>query len=272
VKLFRAFIVTLTIIITTTIVASFFYAERNIKAIDKALDSVKLSVKTAYSNWEKEKQNSTFCNENSQRCDKASEQYSESLKDWVSQTERIFNARKQKPIFQGYLLMNKLDKEHVPDLDSKGLASLASACALLLFIFSIIYLLSSPKKNKSPRIEVKLEKLTKKSESAFQQKAFTTTFATTAKTSVKPDINVLLCKATECSESDPMQAISYLEQAIEESLGTKLSLPALLLCGSLRLKNKIGEEKGKEMLQKIISNSPQSPEAEKAKTVLDTFN
>jgi len=43
------------------------------------------------------------------------------------------------------------------------------------------------------------------------------------------------------------------------------------MCGSLRLKNKIGKRQGKKQLNKIISDSPESLEAQKAKAVLETF-
>jgi len=86
-----------------------------------------------------------------------------------------------------------------------------------------------------------------------------------------PDAQTLLRKAAECAENEPKQAIDYFEQAFKKSLSAKLAAPALLMCGSLRLKNKMSARQGKKQLNKIISGYPESLEAKKAKTVLETF-
>jgi hypothetical protein len=62
-----------------------------------------------------------------------------------------------------------------------------------------------------------------------------------AKLNAQLDVQTLLRKAAECAEKEPKQAINYLERALEGSLSDKLAAPALLMCGSLRLKNKIGK-------------------------------
>jgi hypothetical protein len=67
-----------------------------------------------------------------------------------------------------------------------------------------------------------------------------------------------------------LQAISYLEQVLEGT-NSKLLPMALLLCGSLRVKNKLGEKQGREQLRKVIETVPGSPEATKAQSVLDAF-
>jgi len=247
--------------------AVFFYAEWR----SKALNNVKLDAVAAYSNWEKNN-----CLEDPKPC----ASYSEQFKNWLSAFEQYIKNREKKPEFQFYLFFKELDQEYipVPDYNFGGRTALALACVLLfLWTMLINSLLGNKKKPKTTYIGaddiIKPPKIkpVKGVDAVPRKTTFTATADTTATAVPKPDINELLRKATECSESEPMQAISYLEQAIEGSLGTKLSLPALLLCGSLRLKNKIGENKGREQLQKILSASPASPEAEKAKTVLDTF-
>jgi hypothetical protein len=110
-----------------------------------------------------------------------------------------------------------------------------------------------------------------KKEPAFKQTGQVSRQSSTKPAPGKLKAQALLQKAAECAESNPAQAIDYLEQAIEGSLSTKLSAPALLLSGSLRLKNKIGEKLGREQLEKVISASPKSSEAEKAQMVLNTF-
>jgi hypothetical protein len=244
--------------------AVFFYAEWR----SKTLNNIKLDAVAAHSNWEKNN-----CLEDPQPC----ADYSEQFKNWLSDFEQYTKNREKKPEFQFYLFFKNLDQEYIPipDYNFGGRTTLVLACVLfLLWTILINSLLGNKRKNQTTYnatediIKQYKTKPVKGVDISPRKATFT---AATAGTAPKPDINELLRKATECSESEPMQAISYLEQAIEGSFGTKLPLPALLLCGSLRLKNKIGENKGREQLQKIISASPTSPEAEKAKTVLDTF-
>ncbi|MCL2283185.1 MAG: hypothetical protein FWC26_07700 [Fibromonadales bacterium] len=216
---------------------------------------------------------------------KDSEQYrSERLK-----FEQFREYEEGKLQFQCYLFLRDLDEEYVPDLQTGGLASLGLAGILLmLLVLSIVYLLGNQKKN----IEVKIDKPVRRPEfaktasiktaatkedwaepaRAMPKTEQTATFTAAApKPSTGVNVNDLLRKAVECDEKEYMQAITYLEQAIDGSLQSKLPLSALLLCGSLRLKHKVGKDKGKEQLEKIISASPQSSEAQKAQTVLDTF-
>jgi hypothetical protein len=257
---FRVFIAAFAVTLVAAAVALFFYTERS----SKALNDVRPNAEAMYSNWEKQ----SNCLENPQPC----ADYSQQFTAWLSQFEQYKENKEQRPLFQYYKFLKELDGQYASELNSGGLAALALASSvLLLFVFSIVHLLGGQKKAKT-HMEIKIERPTKKPESAYPRPYTPQKPAVTAAVSEnKPDINMLLRKATECSEDEPMQAISYLEQAIEGSLSTKLSLPALLLCGSLRLKNKIGEDKGREQLQKILSAAPASPEAEKAKTVLDTF-
>ena len=265
-KFIRVSFSLLTVTLIVAAAAVFFYAEWR----SKALNNVKLDAVAAYSNWEKNN-----CLEDPQPC----ASYSEQFKNWLSDFEQYIKNREKKPEFQLYLFFKNLDQEYIPlpDYDFGGRTALALACVLLLLWTILINsLLGNKKKPKTTYIAAddiinppKIKPV--KGVDAVPRKTTFTATAATAAAAPKPDINDLLRKATECSESEPMQAISYLEQAIEGSLNTKLSLPALLLCGSLRLKNKIGENKGREQLQKILSASPASPEAEKAKTVLDTF-
>jgi len=252
-KFFRILTILLAIALVAASVFLFFEVERQ----NKKLNDVKLSAEITYSQWEMQNN----CIEDPLPCDSST--YSKQFKTWLSQFDQYREHREQNPKFQGYLFLKELDELYIPEQNSGGKASLAVGCAfVLLFSFLIFYLMGGQKTAKASRVEMKGERTTRKSESASRQ---------TASISSKPDIQALLRKATGCAESEPAQAISYLEQAIEGSLGTKLSPPTLLLCGSLRLKNKIGEKQGKEQLQRIISAWPQSAEAKKAQIVLNTF-
>ncbi len=256
---FRVFTTAFAMTLVVAALALFFYTERS----SKALNDVKLNAETMFSNWEKQ----SNCLENPQPC----ADYSQQFTTWLSQFEQYKEDKEQKPQFQYYIFLKELDEQYVPELNSGGLVALALASSvLLLFVFSIVHLLGGQKKTKNS--EMRAEVPTRRTESVYPKPQVTRKADfTTAVSENKPDINSLLRKATECSDNEPMQAISYLEQAIEGSLSTKLSIPALLLCGSLRLKNKIGEDRGKEQLQKIISASPQGSEAQKAQILLDTF-
>lgn len=267
-KYIRIILVFFAAMLVAAALGLFFWTEQSVQALGKTLDNVKQSAEIAYSNWEIEKLKSDYCLENQQICDDFSEQYSEQLDNWVLQVEQQAELRVQSPRFKYILFFKDLDEQFVPELNSGGKASLAAICALFLLVaLSIAYLLGAKKKKaKTPaRAETK-PKRPPPAKPTSRQEAFVAAAATE-----KPDLNALLRKATECADSEPMQAISYLEQAIEESLSAKLSAPALLLCGSLRLKNKIGEERGREQLQEIIAASPESSEAQKAQTVLDSF-
>jgi len=239
-KLFRTFVTLAAIALVTFVVVLFFQTER----LSKKLNEIMLSSEANFSSWEKENN----CLEDPLPCT----DYSTQFKNWQSQFEVYKESKEKSHKFQVYSFLKDLDEQYVPNLNSGGKASLAlSGTLFLLWFLLIVYLLGGKKKTKIPSI--KIQTIPKQN---FKP---------------KPDVQALLRKAAECEENEPMQAISYLEQAIEGSLSTKLSLAALLMCGSLRLKNKIGEEQGRKQLNKVISNSPQSPEAEKAKTVLDMF-
>jgi hypothetical protein len=233
----------------------FFETERKYNA----LNEIEPRAEAIYSSWLQQNN----CNENLEPCLVYSEQFTE----WRSQMKRYKERKAESPEFKSYIFLKELDAQHVPDLNSGGLASLAAACAVLLFVaFLLVRILGGQKKNKIP---YKIDRL--KIEPSFKQTA--TSRQTTTPWQAKPiKVQVaLLRKAAECAKNEPVQAISYLDQAIEGSLGSKLSVSALLLSGSLRLKNKIGEKQGREQLQKVISASPKSSEAKKAQMVLNAF-
>jgi len=299
----RVFLAVCTMALVAAAAALFFYTERQYKTFN----NTKISAQTAFADWEVQNN----CIDDPQSC----VQYSEQFKQWMAQIDQYAESRKQKPQYQYYLFIKDLDEQYAADLKAGGWASLGAASALLLlFMFSIVYLMGGKKKNKivglaakteyakptrtipsvrsdspptkkieldspkkaTPKPESKQElkpepKAEPKSEPKPEPKLEPAPSAKATKAANSPDGNALLNKATECAETEPMQAISYLEQALEGSLGTKLSLHALLLCGSLRLKNKIGEERGREQLGQIISSEPESEDAAKAKTVLETF-
>jgi len=241
--------------IVGTVVFLFFETERKYNA----LNEIEPRAEAIYSSWLKQNN----CDENLEPCLAYSEQFTK----WRSQIKEYKERKAQSPEFQSYLFLKELDEQNVPDLNSGGLASLAAACAVLLFFtLLLVRLLGGQKKNKTPYRIRHLKK-----EPSFKQVA-SPKQATTPWQAKPIKVHVaLLRKAAECAKNEPVQAISYLDQAMEGSLGSKLSVSALLLSGSLRLKNKIGEKLGREQLQKVISASPQSSEAKKAQMVLNTF-
>jgi hypothetical protein len=254
IKFFRAFIVLLAIATAAAAVVLFYDTDRQ----SKKLDEVKLVAEIGYSQWEQQNE----CAADPVPCDESA--YSKQFKSWHSQFQQYTERRKQHPKFQYYLFLKELDKLYAPDLNSGGWAALAVGCAsLLLFVFLIAYLLGGSKKNRTPRFENTARRT--------GSMPMSRTVPASAGSGPKPDIKALLRKASECAENQPAQAITYLEQAIEGSLNAKLSIPTLLLCGSLRLKNKMGEAQGREQLRRVISVAPKSPEAKKAQIVLDTF-
>jgi len=255
-----SFIRALLVIIALTAVGGaaylFFETERKYNA----LNEVEPRAEAIYSSWLQQNN----CNENLEPCLAYTEQFTE----WRNQMKQYKERKAQSPEFKGYIFLKDLDAQHVPDLNSGGWASLGAASAvLLLFTFLIVKLLGAQKKNKIP---YKIENL--KKEPSFKPTA-TVPRQTATHWQAKPiKVHVaLLRKAAECAKSEAAQAISYLEQAMEGNLGPKLSVSALLLSGSLRLKNKINEKQGREQLQKVISTSPQSAEAKKAQMMLNTF-
>ncbi|GHV14575.1 hypothetical protein AGMMS49938_10950 [Fibrobacterales bacterium] len=63
-------------------------------------------------------------------------------------------------------------------------------------------------------------------------------------------------------------AIDHLENALAGDIEGDLRVQALLLCGTLRVKNKINELKGVEYLSKFLEVAPEGSSAEKAKKLL----
>jgi hypothetical protein len=236
-KFFRTLITLAVIGIVVAAVYLFIKTER----LDKQLNEIKPRAEANFSDWEKQNN----CLEDPLPC----ADYSTQFKNWLSQFELYKESKEKTPQFQAYLFLKGLDELYAPpNLNSGGKATLALSCVfVLLWLFLISRLLGEKKKPRIPSIKTRI---------SFPAKLSTQT---------------LLRKATKCAENEPAQAINYLEQALEGSLSTKLAISTLLMCGSLRLKNKIGKEQGKKQLNKVMSDSPESQEAQKAKTVLDTF-
>ena len=252
------FIRTLLVIVVAAVIGASLYLFFEIERKYNALNEVEPRAEAIYSSWLQQNN----CNENLEPCLAYSEQFTE----WRSQMKQYKQRKLERPEFKGYLFLKELDTQYLPDLNLGGLASLAAACAaLLLFTALLLHFLGGKKKTKIP---YKIDRL--KIEPSFKQ---TTSRQTASHWQAKPiKVHVaLLRKAAECAKTEPIQAINYLDQAIQGSLGSKLSTSALLLSGSLRLKNKIGEKQGREQLQKVISASPQSSEAKKAQMVLNAF-
>ncbi len=246
----RVFITFLAIVLVAAAVAVFLYTDRQSKSLIK----VKGTSELMYEQWKMQ----NGCLEDPKACDDSA--YSKQFNSWFSQFLQYKASKEQTPQFKYYQFLKELDELYVPDLNSGGLVALGAGCvSLIIFFILIAYLSGGQKKVKAPKYDK-----TAKRESVSKSKAYQAV-------SSKPDAQALLSKAAKCADSEPAQAISYLEQAIEGSLSSKLSVSALLLCGSLRLKNKIGEEQGKRQLQRVIALSPQGQEGKKAQIVLDTF-
>jgi len=254
VKFVRFLLVTIVVAAIGAAFYLFFETERKYSA----LSEVEPRAEAIYSSWLQQNN----CNENLEPCLAYSEQFTE----WRSQMKKYKQRKMESPEFKGYIFLKELDTQYIPDFNTGGLGSLAAASlVLLLFTILLTRLLGGQKK---ARIPYKIERL--KIEPSF--KASTSKQANVPWHAKPIKVHVaLLRKAAECAKSEPVQAISYLDQAMEGSLGSKLSVSALLLSGSLRLKNKIGEKQGKEQLKKVISVSPQSSEAKKAQMMLNAF-
>jgi len=262
VSFFRFLLVVVAVAVVGASVYLFFETERKYNA----LNEIEPRAEAVYSSWLQQNN----CNENNENLEPCLA-YTEQFTTWRSQIKQYKERKAQSPEFKAYMFLKELDAKNVPDLNSGGWASLAAACTVvLLFTFLIVRLLGGKKKTNSP---YRIDRL--KKEPSFKQTTAVPkqTKQTTTSWQAKPiKVNVaLLRKAAECAKGDPAQAIGYLDQAMEGSLGSKLSASALLLSGSLRLKNKIGEKQGREQLQKVISASPQSSEAKKAQMVLNAF-
>jgi hypothetical protein len=201
------------------------------------------------------------------------------FKAWLAYKENW----EKEPKVQAYLFLKELDETYIekhvetyiPGISLGGKASLG-ICSLLVLLFAMLLcMLTKTKTDAKPKPAARntsyRDTYRDTERNTYAEQPRTEKLNAAASGKPKPDAQALLRKAAKCAENEPMQAISYLEQALEESLGSKLSVSALLLCGSLRLKNKIGEEQGREQLRKVISESPNSSEAKKAKVVLDTF-
>jgi len=251
------FVRTILVILVAAVIGASLYLFFDTERKYNALSEVEPRAEAIYSSWLRQNN----CNENLEPCLAYSEQFTE----WRSQMKQYKQRKLERPEFKGYLFLKGLDEQYIPDVNLGGLASLGAACAaLLLFTALLLHFLGGEKKTKIP---YKIDRL--KIEPPFSAKKTISSSSWHAK-----PINVqvaLLRKAADCAKKEPAQAINYLDQAIQGSLGSKLSTSALLLSGSLRLKNKIGEKQGREQLQKVISASPQSSEAKKAQMVLNAF-
>jgi len=231
------------IAIAVVVAAVYFFVKTD--RLDKQLNEVKPKAEAAFSDWQQQNN----CLADSLPC----AEYTAQFRSWLSQLE-TYKEKKEKTLqFQGYRFLGELEELYVPNLKSGGKAALAALCAIILLWLFLIARLFGGKKKKINIPSIK------------------TSSIVPPESNNQPDVQALLQKAAECAENEPAQAIKYFEQAFKGSLSAKLAAPALLMCGSLRLKNKIGKRQGKKQLNKIISNSPQSLEAEKAKAVLEAF-
>jgi hypothetical protein len=213
--------------------------------LDKQLTEIKPKAEANFADWQQQNK----CLVDSLPC----AEYSAQFKSWLSQFELYKEKKEKTPQFRGYRFLKELDELYAPKLNSGGKAALAVLCSGVLLWFLLVARLFGGKKKKISTPSIK------------------TRSTAPPKSDSKPDAQTLLRKAAECAENEPKQAIKYFEEALKKSLSAKLAAPALLMCGSLRLKNKIGKRQGKKQLNKIISDSPQSIEAQKAKAVLETF-
>jgi tetratricopeptide (TPR) repeat protein len=239
-KFFRKLITLTAMALVIGSVYLFIQTER----LYKQLNEMKPRAELNFSDWEKQNN----CLEDPLPC----ADYSTQFKDWLAQFELYKESKEKTPQFRAYLFLKELDELYAPNLNSGGKAVLALACGLVLLWFLLIArLFGEKKKINIPSIKTHL--------------------VAPPKSNDKLEAQTLLRKAAECAENEPKQAINYFEQALKGSLSAKLTAPTLLMCGSLRLKNKIGKKQGRKQLNKIISNSPQSLEAKKAKTMLETF-
>jgi len=229
--------------IAAVVAAIYFFVQTD--RLDKQLTEVKPTAEANFAEWQQQNN----CIKKPLPC----KEYSTQFKDWLSQLE-LYKENKEKTLqFRGYRFLRELDGLYAPSLNSGGKAALAVLCCGVLLWFFLVARLFGGKKKKISTPSIK------------------TRSTAPPKSDAGPDAQTLLRKAAECAEKEPKKAIEYFEQALKGSLSTKLSTPALLMCGSLRLKNKIGKRQGKKQLNKIITTSPQSLEAQKAKTVLETF-
>jgi predicted PurR-regulated permease PerM len=187
------------------------------------------------------------------------ETYSKQFKEWLSKFEQQQAQKEQGPKFKAYFLLKKYDEEYAQSLglNHGGLATLA-LCGFILFALSLVLLLAGGER----KIKVTYPNIPKNPSTGSVQKI--------KPKKEKPDVQALMKRAADSAESEPLQAISDLEQVLE-SANSKLLPLALLLCGSLRVKNKLGEKQGREQLRKVIEIAPQSPEASKAQNVLDAY-
>jgi hypothetical protein len=213
--------------------------------LDKQLTEIKPKAEANFADWQQQNN----CLVDSLPC----ADYTTQFRSWLSQFE-LYKENKEKTLqFRAYRFLKELDGLYAPNLNSNGKAALALLCSAVLLWFLLVARLFGGKKKKINTPSIKTRSIIPPEINA------------------QPDAQALLRKAAECAEKEPAQAINYFEQALKESLSAKLTAPTLLMCGSLRLKNKIGKKQGKKQLNKIISDWPQSLEAQKAKTVLETF-
>ena len=257
----------LLVVVAVAVVGASVYLFYQVQRKYNALNEIEPRAEAIYSSWLQQNN----CNDNNENLEPCIA-YTEQFTTWRLQIKQYKERKAQSPEFKAYVFLKELDAKNVPDLNSGGWASLAAACAVvLLFTFLLVRLLGGKKKTKSKdKPTYKIDRL--KKEPTFKQTTVSPKQTSTHWQAKPIKVHVaLLRKAAECAKVEPAQAIGYLDQAMEGSLGAKLSTSALLLSGSLRLKNKIGEKLGREQLQKVISASPQSSEAKKAQMVLNAF-
>ncbi|MDR2580396.1 MAG: hypothetical protein LBC85_05325 [Fibromonadaceae bacterium] len=283
-KIFRILIAVLAIAAVAVSQALFFETEQR----SKKLNEVKPLAVASFSEWEQQ----SNCAEEPQPC----EAYTEIFKNWLMEFEQYERRKNETPKFQAYLLFKYIDKKYAKSLGLNygGLASLV-LCNLLLLILSFlaVILLGAEKKAKEPKPKKEKPKKPEPKSKPKPEPIPEPMPEPEPEPMLEPEpmpepepepipepeppvrkkdkleVQALIEKAIDCAESSPMQAISYLEQALEGDISDKLFMPALMLCGGLRVKHEIGVNQGREQLQKIIEASPLSSEAKEAEKLLN---
>jgi hypothetical protein len=227
--------------------ALFFEVEQQHKSLEEA----KPRAAAAHQDWVVQND----CKKTPVPCEIHSKQF----KEWLLMFEKGKKLKEEEAKFKVYFRFKKFDEDFAESigLNYGGLTTLTLCCSLLFILSLTLFILGEER-----RIKVSYPKTPKNPSTGSVQKL--------KPKKEKPDVQALLKKATDCAVKEPMQAISYLEQVLENP-NSKMLSSALLLCGGLRVKNKIGEKQGREQLRKVIEASPESPEAKKAQSVLDSF-
>jgi len=263
-KVFRILIAVGAIAIVAASQTLFFHTEQQIKSMGDVIPQAEIRYKA----WIKEHN----CAEDPLPC----EVYKDDFKSWIADFEKSKILKEQTPKFQAYQFLKDADAQYAGDFNYEGRTALTAGNLILLILSFLIVVVTKPGAH-IEFVNTKAPRSTRSTSSATSKQPELKPYSPSKSApQEKLAVPALIKKATECAESSPMQAISYLEQSMEgiksiQGISDKLLAPVLLLCGSLRIKNKIGESQGKGQLQKVIGASPQSSEAKDAQKVLDAF-